>query len=301
MKVTQDLKSFSTEAAERINAFMLKKIESFDDDAPDLKEAAGYALLLGGKRARPFLVYAAGMGLGVNPDFLDYPAAAVECIHAYSLVHDDMPEMDNDKLRRGKPTVHCKFGQASALLAGDALQALAFEFLSSPDYKVSPAVQIKQLNLLAVGAGYAGMCGGQAMDLHYEKQRIPLETLQILHRKKTGALIKAAVMMGAASCADLEADAYKALEDYAAAVGLAFQIWDDVLDVIGDTEVLGKSAGADIALGKSTYPALLGLEESKKRALDACELAHNSLSLIDARGDFSLLHAFADFTVTRDH
>ena len=299
MNLNSSLQDFTKEVQERINAFMARKLETYDDHALDLKEAMGYALLLGGKRSRPFLVYATGLALGVKEELLDYPAAVIECIHAYSLVHDDMPEMDNDKLHRGKPTVHCKFGQATALLAGDALQSLAYEFLTTAHKGLDPQVSLKQVAILSTNAGLSGMCGGQAMDLHFEKQQISLDTLKILHRKKTGALIKAAVMMGAYAKKDLEEKEAQILEQYATYVGLAFQIWDDVLDVIGDTKILGKSAGADIALGKSTYPALLGLEESKKQAYEACDGALKSLSLLD--GNFKLLADFARFTVSRDH
>ena len=294
-----NLEQFAPYAASRVTDFMHGYIDSLDDAAPKLKESMKYALLLGGKRARPLLVYATGKLLGQTEEVLDYVAAAVECVHSYSLIHDDMPEMDNDKLRRGHPTVHIKFGQAGALLAGDALQALAFQFLSDKDSGLSDSSVARLTNILAVNAGYSGMCGGQALDLEAEKQHLGLSELKVLHSKKTGALIRAAVLMGAYACENVSETICSNLDEYAKWAGLAFQVWDDVLDVIGDTAIMGKTAGADIALEKSTYPALLGIDNAQNFAKECAQKAKNALKTID--GDTSVLSSFADFTVSRDH
>ena len=296
-----DLKQFAPYAATRVTEFMHAYIDKLDNAAPDLKESMKYALLLGGKRARPMLVYATGNLFGIKDDVLDYVAAAIECVHSYSLIHDDMPEMDNDKLRRGHATVHVKFGPATALLAGDALQSLGFEFLSDPASGLSYKSIAALTRLLSVNAGYTGMCGGQAIDLASEKKHIPLAELKVLHSKKTGALIRAAVLMGARSCENVSEDACSALDEYARWTGLAFQVWDDVLDVIGDTAVMGKTQGADIALDKSTYPALLGIDKAKEYALECAEKAKAALKSSAITGDVTVLSEFADFTVSRDH
>lgn len=295
-----ELKDYSAMVQARINAFMQKKLETLDDYAPELKEAVSYGLLLGGKRSRPLLVYATGQVLGQSLELLDSAAAAIECIHAYSLIHDDMPEMDNDLLRRGRPTVHAKFSTQTALLAGDALQALAFEFLADCPQLPSEVVA-RQTMILARAAGYSGMCGGQAMDLKAEHQHVPYETLRVLHSKKTGALICAAVQLGAAA-GHASAAAMEALTLYAQKTGLAFQIWDDVLDVIGDSAVTGKPVGNDEAAGKSTYPALFGLDKARELAAAACEEAKEALASVALGGiDCTVLAAFADFCVGRDH
>ena len=293
-----ELNEFALWVKNRVNSFMQARLDAFDADAPALKEAMSYGLILGGKRSRPLLVYATGKALGASDASLDYAAAAVECIHAYSLIHDDMPEMDNDELRRGHTTVHKKFGQAAALLAGDALQTLGFEFASDKNSGLSGELRGELCAVLAKGAGFSGMCGGQAMDLDAEGKHIPLERLRVLHSKKTGALIRAAVAMGAV-CADADEKTKAVLDEYAALTGLAFQVWDDVLDVIGDTAVIGKPAGSDEGLDKSTYPALMGLEEAKLYARQTAKKAQDKLSLLSL--DTTLLKAFAEFTVSRDH
>ncbi len=293
------LNEYATQVAGRVNGFMERYLDGLDDEVPTLKEALRYGLLLGGKRARPLLVYATGTMLGQSEERLDYVAAACECIHAYSLIHDDMPEMDNDRLRRGRETVHVKFGQAEALLAGDALQALAFELLSDPRSGLGAECVVKLTSYLARFAGYSGMCGGQTLDLLAENVPISLGQLRLLHEKKTGALIRAAVLMGAASSEQVDAKTLDTLDSYARKIGLAFQIWDDVLDVIGDTAVLGKTAKSDESLHKSTYPALLGLEESQRLARSAAEEAVALLRTLSC--DTALLEEFALFCVTRDH
>lgn len=293
------LKEYSDFVKKRIDAFLQSKIDSLDDSIPLLKEILGYGLLLGGKRSRPLLVYATGTIFNVPYERLDYLAAAIECIHAYSLIHDDMPEMDNDSYRRGHMTVHKKYGQDMALLAGDTLQSLAFELISSNDYELIASHKIKLINILATHSGYSGMCGGQALDLLAENKHIDLSQLKLLHCKKTGALIEAAVLLGAYACENIDDDHISKLSKYAKLVGLAFQVWDDVLDVIGDSSKTGKAVGADILLGKSTYPALMGIQEAKAYALELVAQAIDEIQTMDK--DCSLLVDFANFVVSRDH
>jgi farnesyl diphosphate synthase len=282
-------------------------------DAPvGLGEAMRYAVLDGGKRLRPLLVLAAAEAVsgdapaalraGVDEAALR-AACAVELIHAYSLVHDDMPCMDNDVLRRGKPTVHVKFGEAQALLAGDALQALAFELLAPGEGPVGEPVQAALCRLLARAAGYAGMAGGQAIDLASVGLQLDEDQLRQMHRLKTGALLQGSVLMGAA-CAHRPAAApavVEALSDYGRALGLAFQVVDDILDVTADSATLGKTAGKDAADDKPTYVSLMGLERSRAYAQ---ALLTQALAALDASGLPSgrtqALRALADMVVNRD-
>lgn len=241
----------------------------------ELMVAMRYAVLDGGKRLRPLLVFAAfeavsaGLslksGVAADRELAMRAACAVELIHAYSLVHDDMPCMDNDVLRRGKPTVHVKFGSASALLAGDALQALAFELLTPDDVSVPAERQAMLCRLLARAAGCAGMAGGQAIDLASVGRALTESQLREMHQLKTGALLRASVMMGAA-CGEATEQALKALQSYGAAIGLAFQVVDDILDVTADSATLGKTAGKDEAQDKPTYVSLMGLESARRYA-----------------------------------
>ena len=247
-------------------------------DAPaGLGEAMRYGVLDGGKRLRPLLVLAACEAVaGARPAALR-AAIAVELIHAYSLVHDDMPCMDNDVLRRGKPTVHVRYGEAQAMLAGDAMQALAFEVLT-PDAAVVPlALQARLCGLLARSAGHAGMAGGQAIDLLSTGKPLDEAALRDMHRRKTGALLQASVLMGAA-CGDTDTRAWQALADYGAAVGLAFQVVDDILDVTQASETLGKTAGKDLHANKPTYVTVLGLDAARAQAHALCEQAHAALA-----------------------
>ncbi|WP_445322799.1 polyprenyl synthetase family protein [Ramlibacter sp. AN1015] len=269
-------------------------------DAPaGLGEAMRYAVLDGGKRLRPLLVLAAAEAVQGGARAALRAACAVELIHAYSLVHDDMPCMDNDVLRRGKPTVHVRFGQAQALLAGDALQALAFELLTPADDGVPHQVQATLCRLLARAAGCAGMAGGQAIDLASVGEALDEAQLRRMHRLKTGALLQASVMMGAA-CGDIDPRTHDALERYGEALGLAFQVVDDVLDVTADSATLGKTAGKDAAQDKPTYVSLLGLERSRAYAR---ELLAQALAALDASGlqDTRALRALADMVVNREH
>lgn len=271
-----------------------------DSPAPaGLGDAMRYAVLDGGKRLRPLLVMAACEAVGGNPEAALRAACAIELIHAYSLVHDDMPCMDNDVLRRGKPTVHVKFGQAQALLAGDALQALAFEFLTPEGGTVEAATQARLCRMLAQAAGFQGMAGGQAIDLASVGMPLNSQQLHEMHRLKTGALLEASVMMGAA-CGDATPAAQQALRDYGAAVGLAFQVIDDILDVTADSATLGKTAGKDAAQDKPTFVSLMGLEASKAYAQ---QLLAKALAGLDASGlaRTEALRALADMLVNRHH
>jgi farnesyl diphosphate synthase len=267
-------------------------------DAPaGLGEAMRYGVLDGGKRLRPLLVRAACEAVDGDCNAALRAAVAVELIHAYSLVHDDMPCMDNDVLRRGKPTVHVQYGEAAAMLAGDAMQALAFEVLT-PDGEVAPALQARLCALLARSAGHAGMAGGQAIDLTSTGKPLDEACLRDMHRRKTGALLQASVLMGAATGA-ASPHAWAALSAYGAALGLAFQVVDDILDVTQDSEVLGKTAGKDLDANKPTYVTVLGLPEAR------CQARELHRQALDALAGSGLSHAghlrmLADMVVDRE-
>ncbi|WP_416340165.1 polyprenyl synthetase family protein [Ottowia beijingensis] len=263
-----------------------------------LGEAMRYAVLDGGKRLRPLLVLAAAEAVQGHADAALRAACAAELIHAYSLVHDDMPCMDNDVLRRGKPTVHVQFGEATALLAGDALQALAFELLTPEGDAVPPAMQADLCRLLACAAGAHGMAGGQAIDLASVGKPLAEPELRAMHRLKTGALLQGSVRMGAACASDVPTAARKALDNYGAAIGLAFQVVDDILDVTADSAALGKTAGKDAAADKPTYVSLLGLAASQALADELRAQAHGALDASGLR-DVSRLRALADLVVNR--
>ena len=265
--------------------------------------AMRHGALLGGKRLRPFLVYTTGQMFGVSLNNLDAPAAAVECIHAYSLIHDDLPAMDDDDLRRGQPTCHIKFGEANAILAGDALQTLAFSILADAEMPdVALRDRLAMVSELATASGVAGMCGGQSLDLEAEGRQIDLEALEQIHRHKTGALISAAVRLGALAAGEPGRAALMQLDRYAAAIGLAFQVQDDILDVVGETEKIGKRQGADQQHGKSTYPALLGLDSAKAKAWDLYQEALAALDTLAAQSyNTAPLRALASFIIERDN
>ena len=262
-----------------------------------LGAAMRYAVLAGGKRLRPLLVLAACEAVGGDRSAAIRAACAVELIHAYSLVHDDMPCMDNDVLRRGKPTVHVQFGEAQAMLAGDAMQALAFEVLT-PEEGMAPALQARLCALLARAAGFAGMAGGQAIDLASIGQSLDEPTLRDMHRRKTGMLLQASVMMGAA-CGKASAATLAALNDYGAAIGLAFQVVDDILDVTQESATLGKTAGKDLQDNKPTYVTVLGLEPARQQARDLRLQALKALS-DSLLPDPARLGLLADMVVERD-
>ncbi len=257
--------------------------------------ASRYAVLDGGKRVRPLLVYAAGELFGAQRGTLARAAAAVEMIHAYSLVHDDMPCMDDDALRRGKPTVHVKYDEATALLVGDALQAQAFAVLAEIDGDVARTMAM--VRLLAQAAGSTGMCGGQAIDLESVGARLSLEQLEQMHHMKTGALLRASVLLGALSGKTLDRTETAALEAYAGAIGLAFQVVDDVLDATADSATLGKTAGKDAADDKPTYVSILGLEQSRDLAEKLRSDAHRALTPFGEKAQ--RLRDLADLIVQR--
>ncbi|ACS86668.1 (2E,6E)-farnesyl diphosphate synthase [Musicola paradisiaca] len=264
---------------QRINTTLRRFISALPFQQIPLIEAMAYGSLLGGKRLRPFLVYSTGRLFNLPLESLDVPAAAVECIHAYSLIHDDLPAMDDDDLRRGQPTCHVKFGEANAILAGDALQTLAFSILAGTEMpRVSDRDRLSMIAELASASGVGGMCGGQALDLEAEGRQVDLAALEQIHRHKTGALIRASVRLGALAAGEAGRQVMPSLDRYANAIGLAFQVQDDILDVIGDSATTGKRQGADQQLGKSTYPALLGLAQAKAKAL---ELYQESLAALD--------------------
>jgi farnesyl diphosphate synthase len=271
-------------------------------DAPaGLGHAMRYAVLDGGKRLRPLLVVAACEAVDGLPEAALRAAVAVELIHAYSLVHDDMPCMDNDVLRRGKPTVHVQYGEAQAMLAGDAMQALAFEVLTPPatDTKVPPVLQARLCALLARASGHAGMAGGQAIDLASIGCSLDEAALRDMHRRKTGALLQGSVMMGAA-CGEASAAAQAALSDYGAAIGLAFQVVDDILDVTQASETLGKTAGKDLHHNKPTYVSVLGLDAARRHADALREQAHAALQRSGLQR-VAHLRQLADKVVEREH
>ena len=263
-----------------------------------LHEAMRYVTLDGGKRVRASLVYASGEAVGTEDSALDTPACAVELIHAYSLVHDDLPSMDDDALRRGKPTCHIAFDEATALLAGDALQSLAFEILAEDRaLTVSAERRAQMITLLAQAAGSIGMAGGQAIDLASAGKAVTIEQLEEMYARKTGALIRASVLLGAYARAGFGASIQQALEEYSRAVGLAFQITDDILDVEGNAETLGKNPGVDLARSKPTYPQLLGLSEAKVRAKRLHTQALESLAPLGDNG--RTLAELAGFIIER--
>lgn len=231
-----------------------------------LHEAMRYAVLGGGKRVRPALVYSTASALNLPLADIDGVASAIELIHVYSLVHDDLPAMDNDDLRRGKPTCHKAFDEATAILAGDSLQVLAFELLARGDGLPSDAaIRLELVHLLAVASGTGGMAGGQALDLAALNRTLSLPEIELMHSRKTGALIRACVTMTAACAGTLSSEVQRALDEYANCIGLAFQIQDDLLDIDGDPHLLGKATGADVALNKPTYPAVAGIDASRER------------------------------------
>ena len=251
-----------------------------------LHEAMRYAVLGEGKRIRPTLVYAGGLAVGADEETLDAPASAIEFIHAYSLIHDDLPAMDDDDLRRGKPSCHCAFGEATAILAGDALQSLAFQVLANNTTTgVTDSTRLKMIKTLALASGSRGMAGGQAIDLAATGQVQNIAELEDMHIHKTGALIRASLVLGALNGTDTDSTQLEKLDHYAKCIGLAFQIRDDILDVEGEAATLGKNPGVDQSGDKSTYPALMGLEAAAQRADELHSEAMDSLEGFDASAD----------------
>lgn len=265
-----------------------------------LHEAMHYVVLNGGKRIRPLLVYAAGTALDVPLARLDPAACAVEVIHAYSLVHDDLPAMDDDDLRRGVPTCHKKFDEATAILAGDALQALAFHILSHGlDHTIPAQQRLDMVDTLAIASGSRGMAGGQAIDLAAVGQKLTEAELENMHIHKTGALIRASVKLGALCATPVVTEKLERLDHYAKCIGLAFQIQDDILDEVGQTQTLGKTAGADRNKNKPTYPSILGLPQARLLAADLC---HDALQCLTGFGpEAEPLRGLAHYIIGRTH
>jgi geranylgeranyl pyrophosphate synthase len=284
---------------QRIEGVLARALEISDAATPRLLEAMRYSTLAGGKRVRPVLVYATGEALGAPLELLDAAAAAVELIHVYSLVHDDLPAMDNDDLRRGKPTCHRAFDEATAILVGDALQARAFEVLANAPDKIPAVARLEMLRVLADSIGTRGMAGGQAIDLEAVKQVLGKSALERMHRQKTGALIQASVLLGAISAGCEDLPERLALAEFGAEIGLAFQIQDDILDVEGTTTSLGKRAGADADRIKPTYPSVLGLQQSRDEARTRRDRAIAAIEPWGTR--FASLTEFANFLVARVH
>ncbi|HOY22487.1 MAG TPA: (2E,6E)-farnesyl diphosphate synthase [Cellvibrio sp.] len=292
-------KDFVRASRERVDSALTHYLP-LDQDPTQLREAMRYSLFNGGKRVRPTLAYASALAISsdaltTHGELLNRVACAIESLHSYSLVHDDLPAMDNDDLRRGKPTCHIAFNHATAILAGDALQTFAFELLSEADI-VDAKTQLALISRLAKASGVQGMVLGQAIDLAAVDKNIDLAQLENMHRHKTGALIRASVSMGATAMGASE-EQIKALDNYAAAIGLAFQVQDDILDVIADTETLGKQQGADIARNKPTYVALLGLEGARTKAHELHQQALAALNEFGASADY--LRALSAYIIER--
>ncbi len=283
----------------RINHFLQEKLDSLTINDKKLLEAMRYGLLIGGKRMRPYLSYITAEMLEVKLTDIDAIAGALECIHAYSLLHDDLPAMDNDDLRRGKPTCHKAFDEATAILAGDSLQTLAFDILVNHHFSehLLPT-QIKLIQQLVNAAGYQGMCGGQALDLAATDTKITLDQLQSLHSLKTGALLEASVLMAAQCSVKITELDMVALKKYAQLIGIMYQVQDDIIDITSSEDELGKPCGSDIAANKSTYPALLGLQGAQEKALLLYQQALQALD--DLPYNTKLLAEFSTFIIKRN-
>jgi len=295
-----DFGSRLTSYKSRVDHALSELLPQSDKENTQLNEAMRYAMTNGGKRVRPIVTYATGTALGIALETLDTPACALEMLHAYSLVHDDLPAMDDDDLRRGKPTLHKQYDEATAILAGDALQALAFTVLASnKDPALSDSTKLKMVAVLGDASGVNGMAVGQAIDLESVGKTLSLEQLEAMHRHKTGALIRASAKMAVLAADIADNELHQKIDAYADAIGLSFQIVDDILDVTSDTETLGKTQGADEALNKPTYPALLGLDGAKKYAQQTHMTALDALSGLDTQ--FDELRNLSEFIVKRTH
>ena len=294
-----DFQAWAKEVQNKMESTLASVLPKPNQLPARLHEAMRYSVLDGGKRVRPLLVFAAGEVVGASAERLQYAASAVEMIHAYSLVHDDMPAMDNDVLRRGKPTVHVAYGEATALLAGDALQTAAFDVLSAHTLTHQPADQLRMVNILARASGSLGMCGGQGFDLYSVGQAISLPELEMMHILKTGALIRASVLLGSFCGEAMPEEARARLDHFAKCIGLAFQVVDDILDCEADSTTLGKTAGKDAANNKPTYVSHLGLAEARSHA---AQLKADALEALTPFGDRARrIKEIADFIVERSH
>ncbi len=295
-----NLKAYLTACQNRVERALDARLPAETILPQTLHQAMRYSVLDGGKRTRPLLTYATGQALGLSEDVLDAQACAVEFIHVYSLIHDDLPAMDNDDLRRGKPTCHKAFDDATAILAGDALQALAFEVLANDSaIQAGPEARIKMIAALTRASGSQGMVGGQAIDLGSVGRKLTLPELENMHIHKTGALIRASVNLAALSKPNLDAEVAKKLDHYAKCIGLSFQVKDDILDIEADTATLGKTQGKDIDNDKPTYPALLGMAGAKQKAQELHEQAVESLAGFGAEAD--LLRELSLYIIERSH
>ncbi|WP_438952469.1 polyprenyl synthetase family protein [Porticoccus sp.] len=295
---TLSFTDFLQQSQQRIDQYLNATLPIDDRAEIPLFEAVRYSLFNGGKRIRPLLAYAAAHAVGeINPS-TDRVAAAIEMIHAYSLIHDDLPAMDNDDLRRGKPSCHIAFDEATAILAGDGLQTLAFEQLLSEGQQLSPEITLRLIGFLTKAAGLGGMVYGQAIDMAAVNRTLSLPQLEHMHRHKTGALITASILMGAMTAGATEQQ-LDALNDYGEAIGLAFQVQDDILDVTADTAVLGKQQGSDQARNKPTYLSLLGIDAAREKAAALQSRSLAALDGFDERAD--QLRAIANYIVNREY
>ncbi len=293
-------KQFLDQVQGRVQSLLETFLPAASSQPARLHQAMRHSALNPGKRLRPALVYACGEMLGAESSVLDVPAIVIELIHAYSLIHDDLPCMDDDDLRRGLPTCHVAFDEATAVLAGDALQTLAFEILaSSNQLQVSAETRIEMLTLLSKASGSMGMGGGQAIDLAMTNKQADLKTLESMHRMKTGALIDASVQLGYLASPVRDDKVLANLKIYSQSLGLAFQIRDDILDIEADTETLGKPQGSDLAKNKSTFPALLGVDGARLRAKQLVESALQALQQLPYKSDN--LATFARYIIQRDY
>lgn len=291
------LDTYMQQSQQRIEQVLHTQLHALPMDAEKLRSAMQYACLQGGKRVRPLLVYAAAKALEGKIENADIPACAVELVHCYSLVHDDLPAMDDDALRRGKPTVHIAFDEATAILTGDALQAMALRLLSAPTLEVVASARLQMVHQLACAAGYEGMVSGQSIDFNAVGNTLTVAQLETMHSLKTGALINASVLLGALSSDRATPTQLAALRQYGECIGLAFQVQDDILDVTSDTATLGKTQGADQALNKPTYVSLLGLEGAREKADSLCTEALAAIADFDKNAD--ALRAIAQFIIAR--
>ncbi len=298
--MNQGLKAYLATCQTRVEAALTQRLPAENILPNKLHQAMRYSVLNGGKRMRPMLTYATGSVLGISPDALDAVACAVECIHVYSLIHDDLPAMDDDDLRRGKPTCHVAFDEATAILAGDGLQTLAFELLAhDASIQVSAQNRLQMITSLARASGSLGMVGGQAIDLESVGRMLTLPELENMHIHKTGALIRASVILATLAKEGVDEEAVKRLDNYAKCIGLSFQVKDDILDEESDTATLGKTQGKDKDNNKPTYPALLGLSGAKEKAQELHEKAIENLAYFGVQAD--LLRNLSLYIIQRDH
>lgn len=295
MNINKHIEQAQADVANTLTLYFEQSLNS----EKSIQEATHYSLFNGGKRLRPFLVYATGQMLGAEKRDLDVLAAAIECIHSYSLIHDDLPAMDDDDLRRGRPTCHIVYGEAQAILAGDALQTLAFELIAKHTFSCSSQSHMKMVAELAHASGLQGMIAGQGFDIAATDKVISIGELERIHKLKTGALINCAITLGALCSNNIDQQTLEHLTTFGYAIGLAFQVQDDILDIEGDTVTLGKPQGSDIAANKATYPALLGMLGAKEKAHNLIQQAHEALANISA--DTTLLASLANYIIERDH